>query len=80
MPSFSTSRLQAIESEIMMMLDAIIASNRDALAGYESQKRVHYEDARAKLITLEADADAIDDAIVACFASGLKHSVKTIVH
>lgn len=68
MPSFSTSRLQAIESAMMTMLDTIIASNEDALAGYESQKRVHYEDARAKLLTLEADADAIDDAIVARFA------------
>lgn len=61
-------RLQPIEAAIMTIIESIIAANRDALAGFESRERSHYEQARLKLLTLEVEADAIDDAIVARFA------------
>lgn len=67
MQSFSTSRLQIIDEKIRSMLDEIISSNRDALQGYETKEKIHYEQSRARLLTLEVDADAIDDAIVALF-------------
>ncbi len=68
MQTLTSPRLRPIEADITAMLETIIAANRDALAGFERRERTHYEQARAKLLTLEVEADAIDDAIVAHFA------------
>lgn len=56
--------LKTIESEIHDILDAIIESNAKAVEAYETKEKTHYEQARSLLLTLESDADAIDDAIV----------------
>lgn len=70
----ASASLQRIETMMTEMLEAIIVSNKQTLTGYETKDRALFEQARVHLLTLESDADAIDDAIVRSFANGVASS------
>lgn len=67
----SPASLRRIESMMTKMLKTIIISNQQTMTGFEHKDRGLFEQARVQLLTLESDADAIDDAIVATFANGV---------
>lgn len=68
MHSEEQTPLQQIEARILTMLETIIAANRDTLEGFESRDKHCYEQARLSLLTLESDADHLDEAILNSFS------------